>query len=262
MPSDPPEPPVSVFARHVEVLALIADSPTPPRFAQLLAQTGLSKATLHRILGALQATGMAVQDPVSQGWKPGLRLIGFASRAWSGLDLRRAAEEETAALRDATRETIRLSVLQGTEMLYLDQKDCPEPVSLRLGIGARGPAYCSGTGKAILAFLKPERLAAILDAITLARHTPLTITDRAALEADLAATRARGYALDRGEQAAEVRSLGVPVLNSAGEPVAAISVTVPVFRRSEAELVALAPLARQAAARIALRLPPGLPAAG
>ncbi|OYW18664.1 MAG: hypothetical protein B7Z52_04715, partial [Burkholderiales bacterium 12-64-5] len=92
-----PEPPRSVFARHIEVLALIAEAAEPPRFGDLAAATGHSKATLHRILAALQEEGLVRPDPRG-GWRPGLRLVHFASRAWFGLDLPQAAAEEMAAL--------------------------------------------------------------------------------------------------------------------------------------------------------------------
>ncbi|HZF77845.1 MAG TPA: IclR family transcriptional regulator [Acetobacteraceae bacterium] len=254
-----PEPPKGVFARHIEVLALIAEAEAPPRFAELVAATGHSKATLHRILAALEEERLVRADPRG-GWRPGLRLVEFANRAWAGHDLQAAAEEEMAALRDATGETVRLAILQGAEMLYLAQADSREPVSFRLRVGARGPAYCSGTGKAVLAFLPPARRAALLDAMPLLRHTPRTLVTRAALDADLDAAARRGFALDDGEQATEVRSLGAPVLDRHGVPHGAISLTVPAFRMTRDALLARAPEVMAAASRIAARLPPWLTA--
>ncbi|MBU8538849.1 IclR family transcriptional regulator [Falsiroseomonas tokyonensis] len=255
--SSAPEPPKGVFARHIEVLAAIAGAGAPLRFADLAAATGHSKATLHRILAALAEERLVRADPRG-GWRLGLRLVEFANHAWAGLDLPSAAEEEMAALRDATGETVRLAVLQGAEMLYLAQVDSREPVSFRLRVGARGPAYCSGTGKAVLAFLPATRLRAVLDGLVLERHTPRTLVDRAALEAHLEAVRARGFALDDGEQAAEVRSLGAPILDRGGEALGAISLTVPAFRLSRQALLALAPQVIAAAQRIATRLPPAM----
>jgi DNA-binding IclR family transcriptional regulator len=239
----------------MDVLAAIAAAEAPPRFSDLVASTGHSKATLHRILAALEEEHLVRVDPRG-GWRLGTRLLELASRAWTGLDLRSAAEEEMTALRDRTGETVRLAVLQGTEMLYLAQVDSREPVSFRLRVGARGPAYCSGTGKAVLAFLAPERLAAFLASVTPVRHTPRTLAGRAALEQDLALTRARRWSLDDGEQTEEVRSLGAPILDRHGRPHGAISLTVPAFRLSREALVALAPQVVAAAARIASRLPP------
>ncbi|MGK7868060.1 IclR family transcriptional regulator [Falsiroseomonas sp. E2-1-a20] len=256
-PPSAPEPPKGVFSRHMEVLAAIAAAEVPPRFAGLAAATGHSKATLHRILATLQAERLVSEDPRG-GWRLGLRLVELANHAWAGSDLRSAAEAEMAALRDATGETVRLAVLQGTEMLYLAQADSRTPVSFRLRVGARGPAYCSGTGKAVLAFLPPARLDAVLDAVTLQAHTSRTLTDLPALRQDLAAARARGYALDDGEQAMEVRSLGTPILDRHGHPLGAISLTVPAFRLAREALLALAPQLVAAAARISARLPPYL----
>ncbi len=258
-PGAAPEPPKGVFARHIEVLAAIAEADAPPRFAELAAVTGHSKATLHRILATLEEEGLIRADPRG-GWRPGLRLIAFANRAWAGLDLRGAAEEEMSALRDATGETVRLAVLQGTEMLYLAQADSREPVSFRLRVGARGPAYCSGTGKAGGPCRPPARRAAVLVAIPRRRHPPRTLGARAAREQDLDAAARRGFALDDGEQAPEVRSLGAPVLDRHGVPHGAISLTVPAFRMTREDLLARAPEVMAAARRIAARLPPTLTA--
>jgi IclR family acetate operon transcriptional repressor len=84
------------------------------------------------------------------------------------------------------------------------------------------------------------------------------LVDRAALDRDLDASRQRGFALDDGEQAEDVRSLGAPILDAGGDPLGAISLTVPAFRLSRDALLALAPQVIAAARRIAVRLPPGL----
>ncbi|WP_376094510.1 IclR family transcriptional regulator [Roseomonas sp. CCTCC AB2023176] len=236
------------------MLSAIARS-SPARFADLAVATGHSKATLHRILAALQDEGLIEPEPRG-GWRLGLRLLELAGHAWRGVDLRGAAEEEMARLRDETGETVRLAVLQGHEMLYLAQVDSPSPVAFRLHVGARGPAYCSGTGKAVLAFLPVERRNVLLDSVARERHTGRTLVGRSELEADLAASRARGWALDDGEQAEDVRSLGAPILDRNGLPCGAISLTVPAFRRSREALVALAPRLTDAAWRIQARLPP------
>lgn len=224
-----------------------------------MAATGHSKATLHRILAALQEEGLVRADPHG-GWRLGVRLFEFASLAWAGFELRAAAEEDMTALRDLTGETVRLAVLDGQEMLYIAQVDSREPISFRLRVGARGPAYCSGTGKAVLAFLPPARREAVLACIAFEQYTPRTLVTRAALEADLEATRRRGYSFDDGEQAAEVRSLGVPILDRHGHPHGAISLTVPAFRRDRSGLLGLAPAVQDVARRIAARLPPSVPA--
>jgi IclR family acetate operon transcriptional repressor len=145
-------------------------------------------------------------------------------------------------------------------MLYLAQIDSRDPVSFRLRVGSRGPAYCSGTGKAVLAFLPAARRAALLGRIRLVRHTARTLVTRATLDAELDAARKRGFALDDGEQAAEVRSLGVPILDRNGMPLGAISLTVPAFRLSREALLAMAPATQEAGRRIAARLPPTLTA--
>jgi sugar lactone lactonase YvrE len=129
-----------------------------------------------------------------------------------------------------TGETLRLAILDETEVVYIDQKESKEELALRYAVGARGPAYCSGTGKAILAFLEPRKQAGILNHLNLIRLTPKTIPGLTELKAQLDLTKARGYAIDDEEQVIGVRAVGAPILDSKGRPMAGVSITGPAHR--------------------------------
>jgi DNA-binding IclR family transcriptional regulator len=133
--------------------------------------------------------------------------------------------------------------------------------------GKVGPAYCTGVGKAMLAFLPEPELSGAISQQSFHRFTPNTLTGEAALRADLAEVRARGFALDREEHEPGIICAAVPILSAAGRVLGAISVTGTTGRTSLEALEALVPRIRAAAQAIAAeaeswRFPEGIRKAG
>jgi IclR family acetate operon transcriptional repressor len=112
-------------------------------------------------------------------------------------------------------------------------------VRLFIEVGQAIPAHTSGSGKALLAWRSPEDLATLLDGGPLAASTPRTLTDVAALRNDLAVVRRQGYATDDEEHELGVACVATPVLDGAGQALAAISVTGPAPRIDAARLAGL-----------------------
>jgi DNA-binding IclR family transcriptional regulator len=110
-------------------------------------------------------------------------------------------------------------------VVYIDKIDSTRPIRSWNPIGGHAPLHAAGTGKAILA-AGYDRLR---DRVSgrLERFTAHTITDTASLDADVAATRARGYAVDAGEYRDQVHSFGAAIVLPDGQAVAAIGVSVP-----------------------------------
>ena len=151
-----PVPGVQALTRGVQLLDLVASAAVPPRFTDLLEGSGMPKGTLHRILQALVDERLLTLDGRDQTYRLGSRLFQWAHRVWDDFDLRGAAEPELERLRDLTGETVRLGILDGDEILYIDQREAPQPVRLGNGVGSRAKPYASGLGKAILAHLSLE----------------------------------------------------------------------------------------------------------
>jgi DNA-binding IclR family transcriptional regulator len=101
------------------------------------------------------------------------------------------------------------------------------------GVGYTAPAYCTGVGKAMLAFLSPEELDKFFAMTQLVALTPHTLHTRADLEASLRRARRKGYATDNEEHEPGVACIGAPILGRRGEVVAAISVAGPVSRMKQ-----------------------------
>jgi len=121
-------------------------------------------------------------------------------------------------------ETVNLNVLSCLSCVCIDKVRGNEAMQLDWRIGARHSLHFGGSAKAMLANLDPAEQARVL-AGPLHAYNANTITNPAALRAEIAATRARGYAIDGQEFVMGVFCVGVPILDRRGLPVGAISVS-------------------------------------
>ncbi|KQV12266.1 hypothetical protein ASC97_14015 [Rhizobium sp. Root1203] len=223
-------PGVQALTRGVQIIEAISAEPRGLRFTDLLDQTQLPKGTLHRLLQALVEERLLGFDSRNQVYRLAPRLFQWAHTVWDNFDLRGAAEPELERLRDMTGEAIRLGVLDGPMVLYIDQREVPQPLRLNNGVGGRAAPHASGIGKAILAHLSLEKRRALFADIELERLTPSTIINAEELQHQLDLTKARGYAISVDEQNAGISSVAAPVLNHRGEPIGAIGIIGPSFR--------------------------------
>jgi DNA-binding IclR family transcriptional regulator len=145
-------------------------------------------------------------------------------------DLHEACSPILDELRNATRETVQVAVLDGREVVYVERRESPQTLRLFGRVGHRNDAHCTSTGKLLLAYLPPARLQRELDGWVLVRKTPHTIVDLGALRTELEAIRARGWAENVNEAEMGVASIAAPIRNGLGEVVAAVSVAGPLQR--------------------------------
>lgn len=230
----------STLAKGLSVLDWLVRQQRDCRVADVAAAFELQRSNAHRTLQTLVACGWAQQDPASSAYRPSLKLFELGALVEAAADLKALLRPALAALAQTTGETIHLAVLDGAQIVYLDKFDSPLPVAAYSRIGGRAPAHCVASGKALLAAAGLDAAALASRLGPLAAHTPHSITDPAALAADLASARARGHATNREEWRLGVCGLGAAVRNARGEPVAAIGISVPAMRFGKAQERALA----------------------
>ncbi|MBL4930135.1 IclR family transcriptional regulator [Fuscibacter oryzae] len=238
------------IGKAVAVLDLVATADRPMRLAELGARCDFPKATLHRLLQALTRQGMLMQDAAG-AYSAGLRLVRLAHNAWNTSDLAHVARPHLDQLSAETGATIHLAQLDQGQVLYLDKRNAAHPVGMFSAAGKVGPAYCTGVGKAILAFLPPAALEQALARQSFHRFTPATLTTPEDLRADLAEIRARGHAYDREEHERGIICIAAPILATPTHPIAALSVTAPTRDATLSALKLHLPLLKHSAAAIA-----------
>lgn len=237
------------FSKFIVVLQAIADDPGKLDIAKLTKITRFPRATTHRLVAGLVAEGLISQS--SDGtYSLGSRLIQFASQSWESSDLRTTARPFIEALRDATNETVHLAVPSGNGMAYIDKLESPNAVRMTTRIGARVEFHSTSVGKAYLAALSEGRARQIISTLNLTRFTKYTFTDPAAFYEEIQKTRERGYSYDHEENELDIRCFGSMIYDRSGEPVAGVSISIPLYRYDEKHHAKYARMIRETAASI------------
>ena len=177
----------------------------------------------------------------------------LGGRALRANNLRAVARPELERLADDTRETASLEILSGKEVLVVDEITGSHLMSGVPSLGSRWPIHAVSTGQALLAFMPPEKAEALLPDM-LPSVTARTITDRAALLAELAAVRARGYSVADESLEVGLVAIAAPVYNHDGAVVAAVSIAGPKVRVTPECLPAVAARVVRAAERVSAQL--------
>jgi DNA-binding IclR family transcriptional regulator len=216
------EAPNSVLGRTMSLLTAFRPGDTELSLAELSRRTGVPKSTAHRLLAELEGWNVVERTP--EGIRLGMGLFELGQLAPMQRGLREAASPFLADLFEATHETVHLAVPDGVDVVYVHKLTGRRGPKVNSRVGGRMPAYCTGVGKALLAFAPPERLAAVL-AAGLARRTPRTVVAPGLLDQELARVRERGVAEEHEESTVGTACVAAPVFGGDGYAVAAISIT-------------------------------------
>lgn len=235
----PSVPGTALISKVFALIDAVGAAPNLVTVPELKRTLGWSRPTLYRILAAATAHGYLRFDPIAQGYTLGYRLLDLAQNVWAAPDLAAVASAELRRLRDMTGETAYLAVRQDEAVLGIGKFESPHAIRSAAQLGVRKPLHCTSQGKAILAFLPGAET--LVDRLPLQRFTTATITETAALRAELATVRERGYAIENEEIVPGQRCVGAPVLDAEGYPAAAISVAAPVWRLTPERAVQLGP---------------------
>jgi DNA-binding IclR family transcriptional regulator len=240
--------------KALDVLECLASANQPLSAQDVAQRCDLSRPTTYRLLVTLLTRGYVKSAQNSARYQIGARALSLGRSFLDHPDLSGLAKASMCKLNQISNETVHLAILDGTDMLYVGKTDSPQSVRMHSTIGTRNALHCTAVGKAVLAFLSMEERAALLDKITLAPHTPNTITDRAALEKHLELVRAQGFAIDDVENEEGIRCVGAPIFDHLGRAIAAISISGPAYRLSKAQLEALSKAVIQAGRAVSAEL--------
>jgi len=226
--------------RALDVLEALAAAGGTASLSDLAAACGLPAPTLHRLAATLTDRGYLRQAP-DRRYSLGSRLVPLGADAHALLGER--ALPVLRGLAEQTGESANLAVLTQGRAEYVAQAPGRHTMRIFTEVGNRVALHCTGVGKALLAAIPAAQASRLITAAPLAARTPATITDPAALQAEIALIRTRGYALDEGEMEVGVRCVAVGMPGSA--PMA-VSVSGPAARMTD-DLIASVVAALRAA---------------
>jgi IclR family KDG regulon transcriptional repressor len=242
------------LSRGLKLLDIIAAGREGVAVRELAAVMGLPRSIVQRLLYTLEADGYLERHPSQVGYRLSIKLWSLGCVAMRRLNLRDVARpllEELAAKSD---EMVKLAVLDGHDVVYVDGIECPQAVRAYIPIGGRASADSTATGKAILAFLPAEKLAAITVSMSHQARTRNTIVDMDEFAKELERIRKRGYALNRGERDEDVGAVAAPLFDAQGDAIGSIGIILPLNRLSSTKTVQMAGWLTEAAAAISARL--------
>jgi DNA-binding IclR family transcriptional regulator len=217
---------VDAAAKALELLSVFSFREPRLSLADLASRTGIPRATAFRLLSTLEQSGFL--DKVHGAYQLGIKCFVLGNIVAGGLDLRETARPHLVALREATRETTQIAILDHWQVVYLERMLSPLPVGfMRSRAGAILPSYCTGLGKTLLAYRPEADVRAWAATQKFRALTPRTITSAKRLLRELATIRDRGYGLDEEEREKGVSCIAAPICNHTGDVVAAISVAGP-----------------------------------
>lgn len=219
-----------------KLLEILAENDNPLGVTQLAELTDLGKSNVHRLLQTLQALEYVSKTPDNL-YIATLRVWELGSFVIARQSVREQARPYMRLLSELTKETVHLSELHDFEVLYVDKIESKEPVRAYTQLGGRGPAYCTATGKAMLAYATPEAIAECLAIAQPFTQKTIVNAERFAMETEK--IRQQRYAMNRGEWRTDVIGLGAPILGGNGDVIAAIGLSAPASRMQLDELATL-----------------------
>ncbi|TSE01412.1 IclR family transcriptional regulator [Skermania sp. ID1734] len=231
--------------RALDILEIMAAAGGQIGLSELAETAGLPLPTIHRLTRALVARGYVRQLP-SRKYVLGPKLVRLGESASQSIGA--WSRPHLAELVRVTGETANMAVLDDAMAVYVAQVPSEHSMRMFTEVGRRVYPHCTGVGKALLAQLPDDAVRGIVTRTGMPQQTPNTVTDPEALLADLATIRARGYAIDEGEQEVGVRCFAVvvpgaptPTAVSISGPAARVTLesaehVVPTLRRVAADL--------------------------
>jgi len=220
---------IQSIERCFTILDHLSSSDSPFTLENLTKKTGYNKTTCFRFLKTMRQLGLVEQ--AKKTYHLGPKIVSLGMKALKGLNLRQAALPVMQKLREETEETVNLSLLSGTEIIFIERVMSDYIVNSNINVGDRLPVYCASMGKVILAFMSEERAAAIISQLNFKAKTERTIISPDSLKMELTEVRDRGYALNNEELERGLRAVAAPIINYTGEAFAAINVAWTTARR-------------------------------
>ncbi|WP_068676445.1 IclR family transcriptional regulator [Oceanobacillus sp. Castelsardo] len=205
------------------------------KVSELAEELGLAKSTVSRLLSTLATEGFVIKDERTRDYRLGLSVLTLGGIVTNNLEIHKEAAPVLNRLVSDTGETAHLSILDDLETIYIHKEECHHPVRILTHIGRRNPAYCTGSGKVLLAFSDTDILERVIDK-GLVSYTDNSITDPIQLRKEMEMIQKQGYAVSTEELTIGTRSVAAPIRDYTGKVVSSIAVVGPIQRMKNGKI--------------------------
>ncbi len=252
---DNPTASVEAIERAVRILDSFSVDRPELGVADVTRALGLKRSTVHRALATLEAGGLLKQDPVSQKYSLGSKVLKLAHVLQSQLSLSTIAYPHMKRLRDRFNETVALHVLEQRARVVVQQVESTHDLRrIYHEMGKPLPLHAGSPGKAILAFLPPDEIRMVVEETGLSPITGKTVTEPSKLLAELEEIRRLGYSTSIGERSSGISSISTPIRNREGRVAASMNISGPEQRFTRARALECFPALCEATRAISREL--------
>jgi IclR family transcriptional regulator, KDG regulon repressor len=248
---------LSSVTTAVRLLKLFSVQDHELGISELAKRLRVAKSTVHRLASALLEEGLLEQNPENNRYRLGVALFGLGTLVRRRMEVVAEAKIFLTELRAQTGENVRLAILNGTNVVYVNDFEGSHPVRLRSSIGLSKPAYCTAEGVILLTGQSRETVDAML-AGGLVPPAPRAVIDPAVIRARIEEARRLGYAVDDEDSEIGMTCVAAPVHAGDGRIVAGIGVAGPRTRLRKRMIPALAARVVATADQISARFGYGL----
>ena len=231
---------VRAVDRALDVLLCFTNQTPELTMTQIAEQVGIHKSTAHRLLATLENKRFIQRDQDTGIYRLGIRLLQMAYLTLEQNDLRRLAVPFMHHLCDLYEENIDLTVLDDTDVVFINILEGPQRVKLAAAIGQRLPAFATASGKAILGFMPEKLVRRILDR-GMPPLTPHTLSTPEVLFKDLNSIRELGFAISEQELEEQINAVAAPIFDQENHPIASIAVAGPAYRLTRERMIEIGP---------------------
>ena len=241
--------------KALRILVYMGEQTPEAGVTELASDLGLTKATVHRLLNAMERFDLIERNEESERYRLGLKLHQLGSRAVESRTLRTEAHKLLVEMSRRSRETVSLATPAPGGVVCLDRLDSPHTIiNVCTPVGSMFPAHCTAAGKAILAYMADDEIEELVRRHGLKQYTPFTITQMPNLKENLRLIRQRGYAVDHQELERGLSGVAAPVLSAHERVIAAVGIAGPTLRFRGKELAQKVALATEIGARLSMAL--------
>lgn len=246
---------VQTLERAFNIIEIMGNADYHLGISEISERSKLPLATTHRIISTLVKLGYVEQNPETNKYTLGVRILQLRGAVISQLNLGVVAMPIMKMLMNRVEETVHLAVYNEGEIVYIERVEGLRTQGMYTRIGKRAPAHCTALGKVLLSHLAETLwFDDVVNQHGLKAYSDTTITTVDELKLELQRTKERGYAVDNGETGEKVRCVAAPIHDYTGQAVAAISVSGPQTQVTKDRVTSLGESVCRAAELISAKL--------
>jgi len=244
---------VQSIDRAVSIIECFSGTRRELKLSEIANMLDLNKSTVHGIVNTLKYHGFVDQDEITLRYRLGIRFIEFGDTIINSMSIRNIAFPVIDHICGQIGETVHLAMLDGSDVVFIEKKECTQSIKTSTKIGLRFPAYTTADGKIMLCYMEKDKIIDMLPKC-IEKLTTNTITDKHKLMQLFEEMKKNGYAIDNQEVVQGLSCVAAPIFDHKGNVKFSLSVTGPAIRLTEDKIKELIIIVKKSAYEISCRI--------